>query len=51
MNERLKQVIIMLLITIVILYFAHFFAVNSEAIIHNSGNPCVLMPLNFGACG
>ena len=51
MNETLKLVIIALLITIGILYLAHFFDVNAEAIIHNSGNPCVLIPLNFGACG
>lgn len=33
-----------------IIYGVWFLGANHEAMIHNMGNPCVITPLNFGAC-
>jgi hypothetical protein len=50
MNEHLKLAIYITLIVVGLIYVTHFLAVNAESIVHNGQNPCVLIPLNFGAC-
>ena len=34
----------------ILLYVAWFIGRNYEGIVHNMSNPCVLTPMNFGAC-
>ena len=46
--EKIDWIIIALII--IALYLIHFFSINSVAISHNLGNPCGILPLNFGAC-
>jgi hypothetical protein len=48
-DERINWLAVVLILAII--YIVYFLLVNHEAITHNMGNPCVLLPMNFGACG
>lgn len=50
MDKDLKKCIYIVIGIVILTYLVHFFMINSQAISWNGSNPCVLMPLNFGAC-